>query len=71
MQFHEMLPISISIFKKWCLVILSTCCFAKQQLHNPVKINQLPVSAGRWQPMFEVYFATFICRKITKLLITQ
>ncbi len=42
-----------------------------RMLSTLMRINQLPVSANRWQQGSRICFANFIKQKITKLLITQ
>ncbi len=41
------------------------------QKFDDIRMNQLPVSATRWQHRSQICFVTFIQWKITKLLITQ
>jgi hypothetical protein len=38
---------------------------------DPLRITQLSFSATRWKHGYQNCFATFISRKITKLLMTQ
>ncbi len=38
---------------------------------NYIRLNQLPVSAARWQHGSQIFLATFIKRKIPELLMTQ
>ncbi len=51
----------------------ATICSKCYGVHTSAKIrvNQLPVSAARWQPGYQIYLTTFIKRTSTNLPITQ
>ncbi len=65
-----------------CMQCLGSACMLSLYLYTTIfmvifeyfpliRINQLPVSATRWQRGCQICFATFIWRKVTKLLKTQ